>query len=1015
MSGKVLEIVLKMSLIGCYSFIIVLLVRFLILKLLRAPRKYACYLWMAVFLNLCLPFSVRGPVSLIPQDVGMFFEGSARMEEEEVSPETAPADGEMAVQLPVDAGALPQAGSTPSGEWPGAGQIQGADGESQQETDENAGQETGTEARVSARERAAFLIWLGGAACVLGYQGLTALRFRRRLSRLRCVKESKRRRLRVLEGLPGPFLWGVFRPVICLPAGLEEKERRYILEHEECHRKRRDPLVKCLILLVCSFHWFNPAAWLACVLCSRDMEIACDEAVLAAAGMTGRERKVYAASLLKYAARQNRYFFAPPAFGEPPVKSRIKNILRYRKRPVLVSVAAAVLVLAAAAGLVLRPGESPDSLEGQSEPPQAGDGSQESGHAGQEDAGDMQVLNNGGSVIQVKGQLYYADGGQLYAPAGSWDSALSVNGQALYSDGSYLYLSSPDQNGFYDLYRYQLDGNGFRKLAGGRIADCSADGESLYYLPGASGEKGLWRYDTVLERSTLLAPEAEMYLGQYQDALYTARQQEDGLVVDEILQTETGIQIRENLLGEMVLGTEAASFYADDRWIVLAAGSREGSLSVLSGDFYSFDRQSGELIRRHLTDAAGFAAFGGYLYYEKYENEGGASQRLYRTDPGLSAEEEIGQALRFVAGDGESGRLLASSGTELISLLPDGTGRQSLSDAAEFLEGASQMEENDEISYTDANVVGRRLYVRVQLWGWREGQNTGWRNEVLEEAWICVDLKSGDSSLWEPELPDAPEEASQEPTVNQGVPAVPEENGWDVASAVDLTAEPYSHNGDGNLSVDAYRELADGTGALTCLLGETESYRLYGKSDFQSMLFEHEGNYAQLTYPYLSSYLSLPDILEGDFDGDGEEELAVILEVKHGTGLYINSLFVADTAEDGEVYVHEFAEEDFTGQLSSHLSYRRTEEGVVPLLDGEPAFGTLENRDGMIFGSVGLGSQMRIRFEDGKILLTGELELWEENPARVTPEFSGEKMEAEIEYQDGGGFSLTGVKAADVP
>ena len=39
MSGKVLEIVLKMSLIGCYSFIIVLLVRFLILKLLRAPQE----------------------------------------------------------------------------------------------------------------------------------------------------------------------------------------------------------------------------------------------------------------------------------------------------------------------------------------------------------------------------------------------------------------------------------------------------------------------------------------------------------------------------------------------------------------------------------------------------------------------------------------------------------------------------------------------------------------------------------------------------------------------------------------------------------------------------------------------------------------------------------------------------------------------------------------------------------------------------------------------------------------
>ena len=122
----------------------------------------------------------------------MLFEKSARLEEEEASPETVPADGEIAVQLPVDAGALPQAGSTPSEEWPGADQIQGADGESQQETDGNAGQETGTGARGSVRERAASFIWLGGAACVLGYQGLTALRFRRRLLRLSCVKESKR-------------------------------------------------------------------------------------------------------------------------------------------------------------------------------------------------------------------------------------------------------------------------------------------------------------------------------------------------------------------------------------------------------------------------------------------------------------------------------------------------------------------------------------------------------------------------------------------------------------------------------------------------------------------------------------------------------------------------------------------------------------------------------------------------------------------------------------------------------
>ena len=117
---------------------------------------------------------------------------------------------------------------------------------------------------------------------------------------------------------------------------------------------------------------------------------------------------------------------------------------------------------------------------------------------------------------------------------------------------------------------------------------------------------------------------------------------------------------------------------------------------------------------------------------------------------------------------------------------------------------------------------------------------------------------------------------------------------------------------------------------------------------------------------------------------------------------------------------------DFRGMLDADPSsiepFQGMNEEEISSLEEEDrifirflVFGTLENRDGMIFGSVGLGSQMRIRFEDGKILLTGELELWEENPARVTPEFSGEKMEAEIEYQDGGGFSLTGVKAADVP
>ena len=69
MREEVFGTVLRMSLIGCYSVGIVFLVRAFLLKLLKAPRKYAYYLWMIVFLNLCIPISMESPVSLIPEGV----------------------------------------------------------------------------------------------------------------------------------------------------------------------------------------------------------------------------------------------------------------------------------------------------------------------------------------------------------------------------------------------------------------------------------------------------------------------------------------------------------------------------------------------------------------------------------------------------------------------------------------------------------------------------------------------------------------------------------------------------------------------------------------------------------------------------------------------------------------------------------------------------------------------------------------------------------------------------------
>ena len=61
--------ILNTSMISCYIIVVVMLFRTL---LLRAERKYVYWLWFVVFVNLCIPFRISGPFSLIPRWVANF-------------------------------------------------------------------------------------------------------------------------------------------------------------------------------------------------------------------------------------------------------------------------------------------------------------------------------------------------------------------------------------------------------------------------------------------------------------------------------------------------------------------------------------------------------------------------------------------------------------------------------------------------------------------------------------------------------------------------------------------------------------------------------------------------------------------------------------------------------------------------------------------------------------------------------------------------------------------------------
>ena len=133
----------------------------------------------------------------------------------------------------------------------------------------------------------------------------------------------------VCDEIDTPFIFGLIRPVIYLPSGLDHDTIVNVLAHEKAHLKRRDHLRKGLGFFILSIHWFNPFVWLAYILFCRDIELACDERVIST--MTTDEKKSYAESLLSCSTKKRRMMVYPVAFCEVAVGTRIRQIFNYRK------------------------------------------------------------------------------------------------------------------------------------------------------------------------------------------------------------------------------------------------------------------------------------------------------------------------------------------------------------------------------------------------------------------------------------------------------------------------------------------------------------------------------------------------------------------------------------------------------------------------------------------------------------------------------------------------------------
>jgi bla regulator protein BlaR1 len=144
---------------------------------------------------------------------------------------------------------------------------------------------------------AACLVWALGAACALACMVLRQRSFGRSLGTLVQSPDGTWRSRRVAE----PMLVGALRPRVLVPLDFERRydveERELVLAHERAHLRRGDALVNALGAVWLCVFWFNPVMFWAMRLLRFDQDLACDAAVLAAAGRDRRGR--YARALLK--------------------------------------------------------------------------------------------------------------------------------------------------------------------------------------------------------------------------------------------------------------------------------------------------------------------------------------------------------------------------------------------------------------------------------------------------------------------------------------------------------------------------------------------------------------------------------------------------------------------------------------------------------------------------------------------------------------------------------------------
>ncbi len=334
---------LEMSLSGSVFILAVLAVRAAAVNYL--PKKTFLVLWGVVLVHLLLPVRIPSSLSIYSRIPRFNQKADARQASEPLDdPDQVPKESSEA-----DVGVNT-----------GSDTNMDAEKEAASERSFEAGQFLTGQRRAEQQailKNGLFVVWaVGFLGCLSVFAAMYVICIRRF-----CVsavvknefveswlkEHSGRRHIQIRQCgfVKAPLTYGLWHPVILMPERTDWEDKRrlsYVLEHEFVHIRRLDAAAKIVLAAALAVHWFNPMVWMMYAVCSRDLELSCDETVIRTFGESARAE--YARVLIGTEEQKRMPLPLCSGFCRNVMRERIVAIMKIRKKSKAAGISAAAVV-----------------------------------------------------------------------------------------------------------------------------------------------------------------------------------------------------------------------------------------------------------------------------------------------------------------------------------------------------------------------------------------------------------------------------------------------------------------------------------------------------------------------------------------------------------------------------------------------------------------------------------------------------------------------------------------------